>query len=172
LNNPAALEAWPQKKGESEPQNTNAAGLLSSIDQKLQKQGVGPAGFEPPPAIPTGKEPTAKNEPQKKVEIEPKLVLDKGPLFLNPGETHGITSATPEPVTQEKKPESAEKQPATRNISQALVKGPTQPQVAPAAKQEEEKKPVPGQDPENKGVFNQIIQDIDNIGKILNPFRW
>ena len=151
----------------------NAAGLLSSIDQKLQKQGVGPAGFEPPPAAPVGSNETkGKNEPQKKVEIEPKLVLEKGPLFLNPGETQGLTGTTPEPVNQEKKPESAEKEPATRNISKALVKGPTQPQAAPAAKQEEEKKPVPGQDPENKGVFDQIRQDIDSIGKILNPFRW
>lgn len=174
LNNPAALEALAAKKkgAESEPQNKNAAGLLSNIDQKLQKQGVGPAGFEPPPAVPTGKEPTAKNEPQKKVEIEPKLALEKGPLFLNPGETQGLTSTTPEPVNQDKKPESAEKEPATRNISKALVKGPTQAQAAPAAKQEEEKKPVPGQDPENKGAFGQIIQDIDSIGKILNPFRW
>jgi outer membrane protein assembly factor BamD len=174
LNNPAALEALAAKKkvGESEPQTMNTAGLLSSIDQKLQKQGVGPAGFEPPPAVPAGKEPTARNEPQKKVEIEPKLVLEKGPLFLNPEETQGLTGTTPEPVTQEKKPESAEKQPATRNISKALVKGPTQAQAAPAAKQEEEKKPVPGQDPENKRAFDQIIQDIDNISKILNPFRW
>jgi len=174
LNNPAALEALAAKnKGaESGRQNTNAAGLLSNIDQKLQKQGVGPAGFEPPPAAPVGSNETkVKNEPQKKVEIEPKLALEKGPLFLNPGETQGLTGTTPELVNQEKT-EPAEKQPATRDISKALVKGPTQPQAAPAAKQEEEKKTVPGQDPENKGVFDQIRQDIDSIGKILNPFRW
>jgi len=134
---------------------------------------VGPAGFEPPPAAPVGSNETkVKNEPQKKVEIEPKLVLEKGPLFLNPEETQGLTGTTPEPLNQEKKAESTEKEPATRNISKALVKGPTQPQAAPAAKQEEEKKTVPGQDPENKGVFDQIRQDIDSIGKILNPFRW
>ncbi|MBI2180854.1 MAG: tetratricopeptide repeat protein, partial [Deltaproteobacteria bacterium] len=175
LNNPAALEALAAKKkaAESAPQNTNTAGLLSSIDQKLQKQGVGAAGFEPPPAAPVGSDDTkVKNEPQKKVEIEPKLALEKGPLFLNPGEAQSLTGTTPEPVNQEKKAESAEKEPATRNISKALVKGPTQPQAAPAAKQEEEKKPVPGQDPENKGVFDQLRQDLDSIGKILNPFRW
>jgi len=175
LTNPAALEALAAKRkgAESKPQNTNTAGLLSSIDQKLQKQGVAPAGFEPPPAAPVGSNETkVKNEPQKKVEIEPKLVLEKGPLFLNPGEAQGLTGTTPEPLNQEKKMESAEKEPATRNISKALVKGPTQPQAAPAAKQEEEKKPVPGQDPENKGIFDQLSQDIDSIGKILNPFRW
>ncbi|MBI1996440.1 MAG: hypothetical protein HYS66_08230 [Deltaproteobacteria bacterium] len=173
LNNPAALEALAAKKkaAESAPQNTNTAGLLSSIDQKLQKQGVGAAGFEPPPTAPVGSDDTkVKNEPQKKVEIEPKLALEKGPLFLNPGEAQSLTGTTPEPVNQEKKAESAEKEPATRNISKALVKGPTQ--AAPAAKQEEEKKPVPGQDPENKGVFDQLRQDLDSIGKILNPFRW
>ncbi|MDP2603583.1 MAG: outer membrane protein assembly factor BamD [Deltaproteobacteria bacterium] len=174
LNNPAALEALAAKRkaGESEPQNTNAAGLLSSIDQKLQKQGVGPAGFEPPPVAPAGKEPTAKNDPQRKVEIEPKFALEKGPLFLNPTETQGIAGTTPEPVTQGKNTESTEQKPATRDISKALVKGPTQPQASTAAKQEEEKKPAAGQDPENKGTFDQLRQDLDSIGKILNPFRW
>jgi hypothetical protein len=147
-------------------------GLLSSIDQKLQKQGVGPAGFEPPPAAPVGSNETkVRNEPQKKVEIEPKLVLEKGPLFLNPGETQGLTGTTPEPANQGKKPESAEKEPPTRDISKALVKGPTQPQAAPAAKQEEEKKPGRGRTRKQRR-FEQIRQDLDSIGKILNPFRW
>jgi hypothetical protein len=174
LNNPAALEALAAKRkaAESEPQNTNTAGLLSSIDQKLQKQGVGPAGFEPPPAAPVGSNETkVKNEPQKKVEIEPKLALEKGPLFLNPGEAQSLTGTTPEPVNQGKKAENADKEPATRDVAKALVKGPTQAQPA-TAKLDEEKKPVPGQDQENKGVFDQLRQDLDSIGKVLNPFRW
>jgi outer membrane protein assembly factor BamD len=173
LRNPAALEALvAKKKAAAEAQNATTSGLLSSIDQTLQRQGVDPARFEPPPAPPTGKETTARNEAQRRVEIEPKVVLEKGPLFFNPGETQGLTGTTPEPVNQGKIAESAEKEPATRNLSKALVKGPTPPQAAPAAKQEEEKKPDPGQDPDNKGVFDQLKQDIDNIGKILNPFRW
>ncbi len=174
LRNPAALEALAAKKkaAESEPQNTTTSGLLSSIDQTLKRQGVDPARFEPPPAGPAGKEPTVKNDPQRKVEIEPKFALEKGPLFLNPTETQGIAGTTPEPVTQEKNTESTEQNPATRDISKALVKGPTQPQASTAAKQEEEKKPAPGQDPENKGAFGQLRQDLDSIGKILNPFRW
>jgi hypothetical protein len=125
------------------------------------------------PATTPANQPAApKKEPPKKVEIEPKLVLEKGPLFLNPVEAQTITGVAAEPVDQQKTPERAEKQPATRDLSKALVKGPTQPQAPPAAKPQEEKKPVPGQDPENKGVFDQLRQDMDSVGKILNPFRW
>jgi hypothetical protein len=98
-------------------------------------------------------------------------VLEKGPLFLNPAETQGIAGATAESSSAGKKPENADKEPAARDVAKALVKGPTQAQPA-TAKPEEEKKLAPGQDQENKGAFNQLRQDLDSIGKILNPFRW
>jgi len=156
----------------TESQSATTSGLLSSIDQRLKQQGMEPAKFEVPATTPANQPAAPKKEPPKKVEIEPKLVLEKGPLFLNPAEAQSITGAAAAPVDQQKTPESAEKQPATRDLSKALVKGPTQPQATPAAKPQEEKKPVPGQDPENKGVFDQLRQDMDSVGKILNPFRW
>jgi outer membrane protein assembly factor BamD len=176
LRNPALLEALVAKKNaaanaDAEAQKVTTSGLLGNIDQKLQREGVAPASFEPPPAVSDRKETTVRNDPPKKVEIEPKLVLEKGPLFLNPAETQGIAGATAESSSAGKKPENADKEPAARDVAKALVKGPTQAQPA-TAKPEEEKKLAPGQDQENKGAFNQLRQDLDSIGKILNPFRW
>jgi outer membrane protein assembly factor BamD len=173
FSNPPALVASAAKsEAMTESQSVATSGLLSSIDQRLKQQGVEPAKFEVPATTPANQPAAPKKEPPKKVEIEPKLVLEKGPLFLNPVEAQTITGVAAEPVDQQKTPERAEKQPATRDLSKALVKGPTQPQAPPAAKPQEEKKPVPGQDPENKGVFDQLRQDMDSVGKILNPFRW
>ena len=173
FRNPPALEASAAKsRTTTESESVATSGLLSSIDQKLKQQGIEPAKFEPPATTPANQEAPAKKEPTKKVEIEPKLVLEKGPLFLNPAEAQAITGASADPVDQQKRPESPEKEPATRDISKALVKGPNQPQAVPAARPAEPKTAAPGEEPENKGTFDQIRQDIDNLSKILNPFRW
>lgn len=176
LKNPAMLQELAAKNkaaaaDDAEAKKVTTSGLLGSIDQKLQRDGLAPASFEPPPAVSERKEPAVKKDSSKQVEIEPKLVLETGPLFLNPAETQGITGATPETSSEGKKPESADKEPAARNIAKTLVRGPTQTQAA-IAKPEEETKPVPGQNQENKGAFDQLRQDLDSIGKVLNPFRW
>lgn len=171
FKNPAALEAAvAAKKQAAEPQGVATSGLLSSIDQKLKKQGVEPANFAAPPAPPANNETAAKKEPPKKVEIEPKLTLEKGPLYLGAAETQGITAT----AEQASKPESAENQPenAAREFPKTLVKGPNQTQAAVTPKPAEPKPAAAGEEKENKGVFDQLRQDMESIGKVLNPFRW
>jgi hypothetical protein len=53
------------------------------------------------------------------------------------------------------------------------VRGPSQPQASPAPpKPAEQRKPAPGQEEENKSALDRIREDLENIGKVLNPFRW
>jgi hypothetical protein len=59
-------------------------------------------------------------------------------------------------------------EPVSRDFARNLVKGPTQLQAE--TKVAEPKKAASGD--EDKGAFDQIKQDIDSIGKALNPFRW
>jgi hypothetical protein len=54
---------------------------LSSIDQKLKTQGLEPSKFEAPPT-PNQTDETPKQEQAKKIELEPKVAVEKGPLFL------------------------------------------------------------------------------------------
>jgi hypothetical protein len=71
-----------------------------------------------------------------------------------------------------KKPAPAQTQQAPtggQEFPRALVQGPAQPQ--PAARTAEQRKTQPGQE-EEKGAFEQLKSDIDNVGKLLNPFSW
>src|SRR6185295_11630412 len=60
--------------------------ILSSIDQKLRAKGVEPAKFETPPPAQV-KEASAPKPQPKTVELNSKLTVEKGPLFLSPGDT-------------------------------------------------------------------------------------
>jgi outer membrane protein assembly factor BamD len=171
----AIARAQPNTEGE---RSAVSSGLLSSIDQKLKGQGVEPGKFEPVPVI--TQTPGTPAAPPKEINLEPKRVLEKGPLFLSPVEAPGIEQATSESESAQKenaKPKSANKpeEPATREIPKAaLVRGPQlpTPAAAPAAKPTEQKKPSAQPDEENKGVFDQLKQDMESVGKVLNPFRW
>jgi outer membrane protein assembly factor BamD len=171
----AATEAVTAKAKEAnaEPQQDIASsGLLSSIDQKLKGQGWEPSKFEAPPTPSQ----TPQQEPVRKVELGAKVAVEKGPLFLTPMEIpgQGKASSADAPVQQpENKAESSEKPQASGErgeFPRTLVKGPTQPQ--PVAKTTEQKRPVPGQEDDSKGVFDQLKGDMENVGKALNPFRW
>jgi outer membrane protein assembly factor BamD len=166
-----AIAATDKTKTNPEPQHDVAStGLLSSIDQKLKSQGVEPAKFEAPPTANQ-----AQQEPVRKVELEPKMAVEKGPLFLAPAQIPAqakapSTSATANP---EKKADPSETQQAlgNREFPRTLVKGPTQPQ--PVARTVEPKRPSPpGLDDEPKNVIDQLKDDVENVGKVLNPFRW
>jgi hypothetical protein len=150
--------------------DVETSGILSSIDQKLKARGVEPAKFERPPTPAEVKENTPKPQP-KSVELEPKLALEKGPLFLNPGE---VQTQQPTAPMQEADKQSGPQQntkTVVESASRPLVKGPVQPQQV-ATKPAETRKPSPGQEEEPKGVFEQIRQDLENASKVLNPFRW
>jgi outer membrane protein assembly factor BamD len=173
----AAAEAAARAKAQPAPtESPITSGLLSSIDQKLKSQGIEPARFEPSsPAQAT----SAEKQSPRKVELEPKLAVEKVPLFLpageiSPPEKPGFT-VPQEPSQPDQKPEISDKppEPASREIPRAIVRGAVQPQTAaPPAKPAELKKPAPSQEEEPKSFFEQMKEDAGNIGKVLNPFRW
>ena len=147
------------------PQDVQTSGILSSIDQKLKAQGVEPGKLQ---AAPTPEE-TRKAAAQKpaNVELEPKLSLEKGPLFLSPADTQAQEKPTSKPETN--KPDAVD----TQNIpSRILVKGPVQPKASTASTKPAEAKAISAADDAPKGVFDQIRQDMENVSKALSPFSW
>jgi outer membrane protein assembly factor BamD len=171
FNDPAtAAAAAAQAKTKSQPQQDGASsGLLSSIDQKLKSQGFEPSKLEAPPTPGQPQQPPPQ-EQVKKVELQPKVAVEKGPLFLSPTEipTQGKTPSVEAAPNSEKKPE-AEKQPAS-GFPRTLVKGPAQSQ--PVAKTAGQKQPSSEQEEDFKGALEKLKNDMDSVGKALNPFSW
>jgi hypothetical protein len=147
------------------------SGLLGSIDQKLKSQGLQPESFETPSLPAQGNEASAKKSAPTKIELEPKVNVEKGPLFLAPEEVPQTPSGRTETNNSETKPESPEiQQPAASEAPRNLVRGPIQPQTS--TKPPEPRKRVPGEEVESKGLLESIGDDIDGLSKMLNPFRW
>ena len=155
-------------------QDGQLSGVLSSIDQKLKAQGVEPSQLAKPPTDEEIKAAAAQRKPPvQNVEIEPKLALEKGPLFLSPSEMpqQERTGATQDAKTPDSKPETIES--AKEFPNRILVKGPVQTPTAVAnAKSGELKTAAASSDSEPKGAFDQLRSDIDSVSKVLNPFRW
>ena len=129
-----------------------------------------PGAFAQPPSAEEIKAAAAQKPQSRNVELEPKLVLEKGPLFLKPAEIQP-NAAAPEIKPPEAKPEGAES--ASAPPPRSLVKGPVQSAATTsAASLAETKKSASSQDDAPKGVFEQMRQDMENVGKVLNPFRW
>jgi outer membrane protein assembly factor BamD len=171
-----AMVVKSSSKQDAPQQSTVESGLLSAIDQKLKNQGVQP-NFEAPPPIADGEQAATASTTPKKVELQPKLAVEKGPLFLNPSEV-SVSAAPEKPALGEasetvKKdgPAPASDEPAVREIPRNLVKGPTEPQSA-SVRTADQKKSVTPADDENKNVMDYIKDDIEGIGKVLNPLRW
>jgi outer membrane protein assembly factor BamD len=172
----AATQAAIAKARESRSQAPidvqSSSGVLDSIDQKLKARGVEASKLEPPPTTEEIKAAAAQKPQTKNVELEPKLALEKGPLFLNPGETKSQEKVGEQEAkkTDGADMDSAEisKEPPNR----VLVKGPVQSQSTEAARPPETKKPTSGQEEEPKGTFDQIRQDMESVSKALNPFQW
>lgn len=153
-------------QGQAAPESQTSE-VLSSIDQKLKARGVEPSQFEKPPTAEQIK--AASAQKPKNVELEPKLALEKGPLFLSPSETPAQDKAAPN--QEQKKPDTTAAS-VTELPSRVLVKGPVQAQGGAPTKPAEPKSSSSSQDDEPKGVLDQIRQDIENASKVLNPFRW
>ena len=164
FRDPDAAKAVIAKAAGPSPEAKSAAvnSLLGSIDQKLKTQGVEAAKFEAPP---DPKENPYKPEPQQKVELEPKLAMEKGPLFLSPVELSSQPRPAQPPEEPKTKAEDKNQENPNREFTRSLVKGPVQPQAQP-------KIATTNRDDENKNAFEQLRQDIDSIGKALNPFGW
>jgi outer membrane protein assembly factor BamD len=152
-------------QGQAAPESQTSE-VLSSIDQKLKARGVESSRFEKPP---TAEELKAQKPQPKNVELEPKLALEKGPLFLSPSEAPSHDKAAPNQAV--KTPDRIAEGAKEESPSRVLVKGPVQTQ-ATVARPTEPKSSSSNQDDEPKGVLEQIRQDIDNASKVLNPFRW
>jgi outer membrane protein assembly factor BamD len=168
-----AVVAAAKPKTEAE-QGEDTRNLLSSIDQKLKGQGVGPGNFEPPPVITQ----TAATKPvaRQEINLEPKHAVEKGPLFLSPAAAPAIEQSTTESAQKANstsEPTGKSQDPAAREIPKQLVLGPQQSKPETSApKVNEEKKPSDTADEENKGALDQLKQDLDSVHKLLNPFRW
>jgi outer membrane protein assembly factor BamD len=157
------------------PESPASSGLLSSIDQKLKSQGVEPSRFELPPSPAEVTESAVKNTPPVKVELEPKVSADKGPLFLAPAELPGTSTSdrVSDANTTEAKPEIAETvQPASKDAPRNLVRGPIQSQPASRPTNPAEQKKAAPVEEETKGLFDYLRDDVESVSKILNPFRW
>jgi outer membrane protein assembly factor BamD len=172
----AAAQAAIAKASPSRPaQDVQTSGILGSIDQKLRSQGVEPSQFEKPPTAEEIKAAAPAQKPQpKSVELEPKLALEKGPLFLSPAEgarPESIGRVQEPPQSSELKSEDSNR--AREIPNRILVKGPVQAPAATAARSQPKPK-TPGTEPDDdpKGVFDQLRQDMDSLGRALNPFRW
>jgi outer membrane protein assembly factor BamD len=150
--------------------DVQSSGILSSIDEKLKAKGLEPAKFDKAPAPEEIK--AAVQRPQvKNVEIEPKMALEKGPLFLNPGSVPAQKTASSTANAATKTADNGE--PAIERPSRILVKGPVQPQLAAAGSKpaETNNSSSPSGD-EPKGVIDQLRQDAETVSKALNPFAW
>jgi outer membrane protein assembly factor BamD len=160
-----------------EPAQTAAgSGLLSAIDQKLQSQGVETTKIDAPP-VPSANTQAAvrKPEPTQKVELEPKVAVESGPLFLSPTEAPAQEQAvsSQEETDQQKKEGDKPQDSQVREIPKTLIKGPSQPAPAAAVAKTSEKKSTPTfGDEEDKGVFDRLKQDAESLSKLLNPFSW
>lgn len=172
LKNIAAAQERLAKATQTQaPQDIQRSGVLDSIDQKLKAQGVEPSRFEKPPTPEEIK--AAQRAKPSSVELEPKLALEKGPLFLNPAEVPPPSAQASEPKeTATARNPSASSDVSTEPPSRTLVKGPIQPQIASVAKPAEAKKSATTADDEPKGALEQIRQNIESVGKVLNPFSW
>ncbi|HVO92395.1 MAG TPA: outer membrane protein assembly factor BamD, partial [Terriglobales bacterium] len=175
LRDPAAAQAAiAQQTAERQPRESKdvqSSGVLAEIDQKLKTKGVEPSKFQAPPTAEELKVAAAQRPQTKAVELAPKVELEKGPLFLNPGETR----AEEKPVEQEAKKTDGDTEtvePSIEPPNRILVKGPVQPQSTASAKSAETRKSSSGQQDEPKGAFDQIRQDMESVSKALNPFRW
>ena len=150
----------------------DAAALVSNIDSKLKRQGIDPAVEEVKMTLPAAEKPVvvAKPKPAPEKQLQPRLPEEKGPLFLAPQEVP--TQEKPAADVASTPADSAA--PVAPSLPALAVKGPPQPakekpadtKVASKAKSPDE------EDVENKGVLDQIKEDIGRIGKILNPFSW
>jgi len=171
FKNAAAAQAEIAKRPQPEepPKDVQSSAILSSIDQKLAAKGVQPGQFDKPPTAEEVKAAAIEqSRANTKLELEPKLSVEKGPLFLSPGNVEiGDKPAT----LPETNPSDAPS--ATAEVSsRVLVKGPIRTETNANAKETAAKRPSSSTDDESKGVFDQLRQEVESASKVLNPFRW
>jgi outer membrane protein assembly factor BamD len=165
----AATQARVAKATPKEPEpspSVQTSGILSAIDQKLQSKGVEPSQFEKPPSTQEVKAQTPQKPQTAKVEIEPKVTLEKGPLYLAPGELAAKENPSATPETAKANDSGNSKGEPAR----VLVKGPVETPPAKRSAEPQRRSSLPKDEP--KGVLDQIRDDVEGASKALNPFNW
>ena len=173
LKTPIDEQTLAKSKAQGQQPPADPATLLSSIDSKLKRQGIDAGQTEEAKLqLPQGQQPIATPRPKAPPEkvLDSKVKTESGPLFLPPKEI----------TVQEKEAETAAPAPSSvpapsPSLPELAVKGPK-----PTEKSAETKvaaKPKTSgddavDDPETKGVFDQLKEDLQRVGKILNPFSW
>jgi len=172
FKNAAAAQAEIAKRPQPEepPKDVQSSAILSSIDQKLAAKGVQPGQFDKPPTAEEVKAAAIEqSRANTKLELEPKLSVEKGPLFLSPGNVEIGDKPATLPETNQSDAASA----TTAEVSsRVLVKGPIRTETNANAKETAAKRPSSSTDDESKGVFDQLRQEVESASKVLNPFRW
>lgn len=144
------------------------AGLLGNIDRALKQKGIEPPKAESANAPRETKQTATAVKQEKPIELQPKLIVEKGPLFLETGEFQA-----------QEKPEKSNqgqglKVPApAQEIPKAIVQGPSPPpkEKAPEIKAAAKKKDD-GEEEAPKGMVDRIKEDMESLGRVLNPFKW
>lgn len=184
----------PGQKPVAQPASpTETKGLLTGIDEALKRKGMDPAKFET--TVKSGaagadnqgaSRQTSTARTEKKIELAPKLPVEKGPLFLDnlDYQAQRFDKLTvPSGVEGEKAKQDQSSEPVVaappkgaeprRELPQAVVKGPPQPAgEKPAETKVVEKKKSPDEEEEPKGTLEQLKEDIGRLRDLLNPFGW
>jgi hypothetical protein len=164
----------------------DTSGVIANIDQALKRKGIDPAKIEEAtkiqaePAESQGAAAPQRAKREEKIELAPRLGTEKGPFLLDPREL----PAQDKPEESEEAGKAAGLQPSApssspesqppKGLPEAVVKGPPQPvkekpqeapKVAPTKRPDEENEAP-------KGTLDQLREDIEKVGKILNPLNW
>jgi outer membrane protein assembly factor BamD len=173
LKQPIDEKAVESARAASKSKSTmDAAALVSDIDSKLKRQGIEPAVEEVKMTLPAAEKPVVVAKPKAAPEkqLQARLPEEKGPLFLAPQEV----PAQDKPAADVASTPADSAAPVAPSLPALAVKGPPQPAKAKPADTKVASKAAAAdeEDVENKGVMDQIKEDIGRIGKILNPFSW
>ena len=168
-----------QKPATQPASSTDTKGLLTGIDEALKRKGMDPAKFETTVKSgaagadnqATGRQPSTAR-PEKKIELAPKLPVEKGPLFLDNSDYQAQEKAKESQASDQavaQPPKSAEPR---RDLPQAVVKGPPQPASEKPAETKVAEKKSPDEEDSSKGTLEQLKEDLGRIRNLFNPFGW
>jgi len=173
FGDPAAI-AKAQASGKPEPApTTDTTSVLNSVDEKLKSQGIDPTKMEMPAsanAAASSQEAAPAPERVKKVQLDSRLPVEKGPLFLEQGTAQPPAKIQAEESPVQKTDESSQP-PAepSQQLPSAVVKG------APPRVKETGVDPRTAKPEESAALpeaFDQIRQDAESLKKALSPFNW
>lgn len=180
LNRPIPVAQDGQHVAPSKPRlqaAANTSGVITNIDEKLKAKGIDASkvslaapGEQTTPYRPEMQGSTPQ-QGQGKIELAPRMSVDKGPLFLEKGELR-VEELDKGEADKEKIPSEKTTEPI-KELPEAVVKGPAEQKQQKTAEVSTNQKKITGEAEENnKGALDQIKEDIGRIQTMLNPFSW